>query len=426
MQRPESIQFTSLRNGDSVIDLHEPFLERASKREDENKANCALAAFLSLRVVDQLGCPTADWREVSDQIQGAARCLQELAPEFPEVGHLDNILRATEAAHDTGQFEPLWSTLSTFASWLERRLQLSEALDVLDTALRLANDRDDAATIALSLHHGRVLRMAGRLSEATASYAAAGDLAKQQGDTHSEFLSRIGRGIVLQKLGNLPGAEDMLEKVRQEAERLGDQDAEARANHDLAATYIRQERAARAVSFAFRAFQLYDEPVQKQRALSDLGVALQMLGHYSAARDAYELVLVSDVSLEIRLNTTLELLELAALTEDRVSFERLRREIERADVELPPDAHVDFEIKMGVSLASFGKRHKAERYLRSAIRHAEEHHLNDYLFRAEAALKELPTDRGKEIPSAEKVAWADRYPDVVAVAEQLHALRIGT
>jgi tetratricopeptide (TPR) repeat protein len=424
MHRPEPDPSGALNRGDPV-DLHEPFLERATKSGAE-KTNCALGAFLALRVVDRLAGLPADWREVSDQIQSALRYLQGLPPEFAEVGHLDNILRAAEAAHDTEQFEPLWSTLSTFANWLERRLQLGESLDVLETALRVSKGRDEAATVALFLHRGRVLRMAGRLTEATASYAAAGNMAKEYGDTHSELLSRIGRGIVLQKLGNLPGAEEILDEVRRDAEQLSDRDAEARANHDLAATYIRQDRAARAVIFAFRAFQLYHEPVQKERALSDLGVALQMLGHYSAARDAYELVLAGDLSLEVRLNTMLELLELAALTQDRVSFERLRREIEGADIELPPDARVDYEIKMGVSLASFGKCRKAERYLRRAIQDAEEYNLNDYLFRAEAALRELHSGQRPEVPPAGNVDWASRYPDVVAVADQLSALRVGT
>jgi tetratricopeptide (TPR) repeat protein len=287
--------------------------------------------------------------------------------------------------------------------------------------------RDDTAAISTYLHRGRVLRLAGRLNEASASYAAAGDLALWQGDTHSELLSRIGRGIVLQKLGNLPAAARLFTDVLADARRGGDQDAQARASHDLAVTLHRQNRTAQAVGFAFQAYRLYEERENKQRALSDVGMILQALGHYSAARDAYELVLAQDIPVGMRINTKLELLELEAVTQNRVAFERRRRELAMIGAELPPDAQVDFEIKLGGGLASFGERRQARRHLQKAVQHAEEYRLNDYLFRAETALRELDNDHDSATPPApaEVPAWDEHYPEVGAVAEQLHALRAG-
>jgi tetratricopeptide (TPR) repeat protein len=258
------------------------------------------------------------------------------------------------------------------------------------------------------------------LDEATRSYAAGGELARRIGDRHSERLSRIGRAIVLQKLGNLPESEKMLREVLADASRDGDRDAEARSRHDLAATLSHQGRAAEAVPLVYQAFCLYERVLDRQRALSDLGMALKRLGHYRAAEDAFHVVLSCQGSPVIRVNTMLELLEISAATRNRVSFERWRRDLGALEESMPPEVRVEYEIELGRGFAAFGQLQRGAGYLEAAIRRAEGHKLNECLFRAEAALNGLAK---QPEPPTETVGWADD-PAVSDVANELHQLRV--
>jgi tetratricopeptide (TPR) repeat protein len=257
---------------------------------------------------------------------------------------------------------------------------------VLETAMNLSDGREAEEEVATYLQRGRVLRLAGRFDEARESYTVAGDLATAISDKHSELLSRIGQAIVSQKVGNLPEAERMLREVLQEARATGDRDAEARACHDLGNVLENLGRASEAVPLIYRAFEFYRQQLHKLRALSDLGTVLKTMHMYGAAEDAFLLVVQSDAPPETRTNTILELVEISALRKDRLAFERWRREAQ-AGVVSSPYLHVDFEFKVGIGLTSFGLRASAEKYLRNALRRAEEHGLNHYVFRAEAALK---------------------------------------
>jgi tetratricopeptide (TPR) repeat protein len=409
---------------DVPANLHAPFLERAEPGRNAASEQ-ALGAFLTMRVIDQFADSPREAAALSHQIRATTDFLRNLHPQTNEICHLEQIVSAAETAHQSGETWLLWSPLTTFAAWLERQLRLAEALDVLDTALRVAKSlRDSGAAMSMELQRGRVLRCAGRAREATQAYAAAGELATEHGDTHTELLSRIGRGIVLRQVGNLPAAERLLTEVYDDALALRDRDAQARSQHDLAVNHVLQERPDEAVVAAYRAYQTYDESENKQRALADLGTALERLGHYTAAKDAFELVLAGSIPMGMRVRIVLELLGLAATTQDRVSFELRRREIEAVDAELPPSTMVDYEIKMGCGLVAFGRQQKAKKYLESAIRRAEEHHLNESLFRAETALRDIDA-RATEKPSApQHVDWEQSYPDVSEVADALHALLI--
>lgn len=405
--------------------LHAPFLERAEPGGSAASEQ-ALAAFLTLRVVDQFGLEHVDGDALMQQIRATLNFLSNVYPPSTETGHLEQIARAAETAHLTGGCHLLWSPLSTFAAWLERQFRLTEALDVLDTALRAAAGQCDEAGIkAVQLHRGRVLRTIGRHSEATEAYAAAGELGTATGDVQTELLSRIGRGIVQRQLGNLPEAAEVFKQVYNDAVIAGNQDAQARALHDLAANYLYQEQPDEAVKCAYQAFELYEESENKQRALADLGTALEHLGHYSAAKDAFELILSRPVSTAMRIRIVLELLGVATTTGDRMSFELRRREIDALDVELPPSTSVDYDIKLGMGLASFGQASKAAKHLESAVALAEEHSLNEYLFRAEALLDNVHEGVVEEEPVVElSVDWERSHPEVAEVADALHSMLV--
>jgi tetratricopeptide (TPR) repeat protein len=278
--------------------------------------------------------------------------------------------------------------------------------------------------VAAHLQRGRVLRLAGRFGDATQAYATAGEMANLSGDRRSEMVSRIGRAIVMQKTGDLPRSERELRTVLNEAQRLDDRFVEARAFHDLAMTAHLMQRPSEAVGLAFRAFTLYDEVAQRARALSDVGLFLKELGHYAAAREAFLHVLDIEPGAEIRINTTLELFELTALVQDRVGFERFHRELQSAYDHMPPDERVDYEMKLGAGLASFGATADAIGRLERALRLAEEYRLGQRVFEAERLLNETRAGRvAFESPPPPAEAWPASEPELRETIEELYALR---
>ncbi|NIM48130.1 MAG: hypothetical protein GTN78_20625 [Gemmatimonadales bacterium] len=403
--------------------LHEPFLERAAESDAESSSR-ALGAFLTMRLVDQFDQDRNPIRPeaLAYQIRATRDYLRDLHPPTVEVNHLGELVRVADGIRQSRAVQLLVPPLLAFAFWLEQELRVDEALDVLETGLRLCGGSLSEEAIAARLQLGRVLRLAGRLEEAGQSYTSAGQLAAEAGDTHSEFLSRIGCAVVAQRAGNLPQSESMLKKVLAESSKLEDRDAEARACHDLANTMDLSGRTEEGIPLVFRAFELYEQPLQKVRALHDLGVLLKTLGHYAAAEDAFTLVVQSDAPPEICVNTTNELLEIAVLIGDRIAFERRRREAE-SKVGLSPYLLVDFELKVGVGFAAFGHPSKAEKYLSSAVEHAEEHHLNQLLFQAEAALRQLREGGRVRAEEHKEADRPDAHPEVEAVADRLQELR---
>jgi tetratricopeptide (TPR) repeat protein len=415
----------SRRQSDNSNSFHEAFLARAANAGEQRAKARALGAFLTLRLVDQfgkVGAPNLGAESLDYQLQAASDFVSQLFPRTVEVNHLTEIVRVAEGVARTESVRILWPPLLAFGYWLEHHLRLDEALDVLDTALRLSDGRTAEEEVATQLQRARVLRKAGRLSEASESYAHAGGLAIALADHRSELRSRIGRAIVLQKTGNLPESERVLREVLADARALGDCDAEAQACHDLAVALALREQFAEAIPFAFRAYELYEHPTHKARALNDTGSLFKELGHYSAAKDALMVTVGGCPSTEVVLRAKLELLDVSALIGDRVSFERWRREL-RADRSLmPPDIQVDLATKVGVGLAGFGRTADAEAELKRAIVVAEEHGLGEGLFRAERGLQEVREGRARRVDAAALPLASQPSPDVQRTIDSLRTL----
>jgi tetratricopeptide (TPR) repeat protein len=401
--------------------LHEPFLERAQRSDIDQRA--ALAGFLTLRLVDQFAAhripPHPD--ALAYQCNATSEFLREFDPPATEVNHLVEVVRLAQETKPS-DVRLLWPPLMAYAYWLEQELRLDEALDVLDTVMRLDTEGVDEEVIACCLQRGRTLRQLGRFDDAQESYRTAGSLAEQRGDTHSELLSRIGRGIVLERLGNLPASEETLTSALEEARRIGDQDARARASHDLANTYGRMQRTADAVPLLYAAYQTYDERLKKLRALSDLGVIFKQLGRLGAAEDAFTVVASGDIPRDMRVTAALELIETSASKGDRLAFERWKR-LAEPDVHTSPYLSVDYNLKVGLAFERFGNRERSLKCLERARELADQHGLHQYSFEAERCLHSI-RDR-ESAANPQPPDHADAYRDDVSeVAEEVQRLRL--
>ncbi len=376
--------------------FHEPFLSRAQRSESTLEQRRALGAFLTLRLVDQFAR-----KQESEEARAGLRYQMKSTREYVEMlpsnavdnEHQRHIVAACDRVIDADSRHSLWPPMLAYGFWLEKDLQLLEALDVLVTILRLYDGTNARDYLAATRQQARVLRLLGRFDEAHDAYDRGERLAVGTGDQHSAFVLRIGRAILHQKRGNLPESERQLRKVAADAEEAGDTAARAMATHDLAIALHLAERTADAVPMAFLAYELYEDRLGRQRALSDTGVLLKEMGHLDAARRALHAVLEENPSREVRSRAVLELLEVSARTGDRFSFERWRREAETLRDALPVDEVCNLEFALGTGLAAFGSTGAGERHLENAIALAEQAGLGERLFAAEKALHELQERR---------------------------------
>jgi tetratricopeptide (TPR) repeat protein len=358
------------------------------------------------------------------QLRAAANFLNDLHPQTKVVSHLREIVRVAYCALQSRNTGLLWAPLLAFAYWLENELRLDESMDVLDTTLRL-REGDQGDHVAAHLQRGRVLRSAGRFLEARHAYNEGGRLARGIGDLRSEMISRIGSAWVTLKAGDIPAAEGELRDVLAQSRTTGDVFVEARAQHDLAAVLFYAGRTAQAIPLAYKAFELYEEPAQRARALNDVGVFLKEMGHYAGAKQAFVAVIQGEPPAELRVKTELELVALSAAVQDRVGFERWRRPLDAASDRLPPEERIELDIKVGTGLLMFGHTEEGINRLRRAQVSAEQFKFGQRIFEIEQLMFEIREGTGIASAQSLQSDASTETPEFQQVIEDLHALGAG-
>ena len=229
----------------------------------------------------------------------------------------------------------------------------------------------------------------------------------------------------MKQLGNLPGSERALRGILQDAREAGDIEAQARAHHDLGAVLVHMEQTPQAIEHLYQAFELYERPAQKYRALSDLGEGLRRQGRLAAARDAFTVVLRHGKTEELRASAMIALLELSAQMRDRVGFTGWKRQIGAIAGELPADRQVLFHLQLGLGCAGFGQMRAAERALHKAAAIAEQHELNEYAFQVEAALAALKKTSAPNVVEDVAAVEAENSEELAEIAGKLQVLSAG-
>ena len=400
------------RHGDIVA--YAPFLQRARSGDSTSDpvARGALGAYLVLRLLDRvLGDPAGvDADGVRWQLQSTQRYVQELQASEPEPAHLLGLVEAVTL--DPAQRNPvLRLSLIAYAFYLEQEGRYEEALEVLNVASATHEQSrlPSSEFVSVALQIARLNRHLARWDEAVRCYRAAGAQALQNSDVRAAFLARLGEANVRRGQGDLPGARASVEAVIHDAVEAGETDVEARAYHDLAAVLDRMGLPHEAAAAGFRAFELYQDPADRCRALGDLGVFLRALGAVEAARYAFETVLREAQGWPVRINALIGLMELEAGAGNRIGFQRRMNEAKALESQMAPSMGVDFRFNAGLGLARFGYTERARTYLRSAQALSEEYRLHAWSFRVERVLRDLA-----DCP--ESLAGA-RLPEPTATAE---------
>ncbi len=396
--------------------MHEPFLERLADQRYQERAACTLGAFLVMRLVDRYAVEAGytDPDALAYQESSALEYVLKLDPENAETGHLVELIRVSNQVRMRGSRKLLWAPLLAYAYWLEQELRLKEALDVVETALRMNDGTAPEKEVAALLQQARIQRLMGYFDLARESYKGARERAELLGDTHGVLLARIGDAIVLRQKGNLPASERVLVKVLNDAERLGDQDAQARAHHDLGVLAANRLAYEESLDHLFKAFDMYVDTESKLRALSDAGEVLKRLGEFSVARDAFTAVVNRSQAADTRAVAEIALMELSALSGHRLEFLRRKTVLQDGVDSLPPERRTDFYLQAGLGYARFGQVRLARKHLDTALELAESLSLTEYIFRAETALAWL-TRNPKEVDSA---------PDEAAESVRSHRVKL--
>jgi tetratricopeptide (TPR) repeat protein len=366
---------------------HAAFLRRlaGAPSSDAVESRLGQGAFLVLRLVDLLEYQEPAYGDAFHYQHAAAeRFCHELPGDRTETAHLIDLIRSAAAARHEQDVRLVLPALLAYGHHLEDELRLAEALDVLETAVRVGGAAfRPADAIAVRLRTARVLRKLNAFDQAEELYGQAEALATTGGDRHSLLLSRIGRAYTPLGRGNLLEAERRLLAVLEYAEACGDRYGQALAHQGLGVVLSTGGRATDAIPHTWRAFELYEDDLSRARALGDLGTMLLIVGDAVGAERALTEVVRRGTTHEVVSNAMIELMHCASYRRDRVGFERWRERCEARVDRMPGNMRVDFQLKAGVGRARFGQFDRAEALLTSALNLAEAAGLHEFVFRIE-------------------------------------------
>ena len=402
---------------------HAVFLRRLAGARSATSADARLGngAFLALRLVDLLGPGRGPAHADVFRYQHAAteRVCRELPADRPETSHLTCLVRAVADGFQEQDARIAVPALLAYAHYLENELRLEEALDVLESLLRVTDERlGQSDAVATHLRVGRVNRKLNRFAEADAAYSVAGELATTVADIHGAFLSRVGRAISVQARGNLAAAEQSFREIAAEAHGVEEREIQAHAEHALGTTLLLRGQVADGIVHLWHAFETYDDEASSLRALNDLGVMLLAVGRVDDAERALTEVVRRGGARDNVSNALIELMHCASYRRDRMGFERRRAECESRSKEMPPNILADFHLKAGIGSARFGNFRKAQVQLSAALNIAVESSLNELVFRIERIMAGLrdcaPNSETKQQSAAEPAVLTDALQEVSA------------
>ena len=397
---------------------HAVFLERATNELPTSAAvRLGQGAFLVLRLVDLLAPdrePPTSPEVFRYQSAATERYCAELGPLGAEVAHLQGLVRNVQDVYAHQDARLITPALLAYAHYLEDDGHYVEALDVLETLLRVAERQmRDADRIATALRVGRVNRKMHRFDEAERWYTEAGDLASRVGDRFSVLLSRLGHANALQYRGNLAESERTYWSILADAQGEGSPQAEARAEHGLGSVLLHRGQPGEAIPHLWRSIEIYDDEASRLRAFQDLGIGLLSLGDADGAERALMQVVGRAPAADNLNNAMIELMNCASYRRDRIGFERWRERCQGALPTMAPNIHADFLLKAGIGLARFGNFPKAERLMEEALVIASEHKLRAHEFKIErikgglndcVACQGTPTETVLQTPAVREVS----------------------
>jgi tetratricopeptide (TPR) repeat protein len=290
------------------------------------------------------------------------------------------------------------------------------AADVHRTIIAHAHPVEEAdLVISASMQLGACLRPLAAWDEAATAYARAACVAAMSGDIVNVLRARISEANLSIDRGNLPHAQALLEETIRESSANRLTEVKSLAMHARAEVAIKRGDFEVAIAMAYEALEGLTAPVARDRVLADIAVAFYELGMRSSARDAYLILAATAQEQYSRWVAVINLMECAAAEGREPMFEQYRREL--ADSSLPVTLACQYHYFVGQGFSLFGRTAQAKTALERAIELAEQHHINEVLFKAEQSLEAL-RDGGVVI-----IANAPEFSPTPEVERVAHAVR---
>jgi tetratricopeptide (TPR) repeat protein len=279
------------------------------------------------------------------------------------------------------------------------------AADVFRTVVAHTHPAEEP-DLAIDAHMqlGYCTRLTGDLDGAGVAYRAAGRVAARIGDMVKMLRAQIADAKLALTRGNLPEAERLLDATITQARAHKLTEVHAVALHDRGGVAHARGQYQVAIRYAYEALEGTTNPEARDRVLSDIAAAFIDLGVRSAARDALLVLAATAQAQYSRWLATINLIEVAALDQREPVFEQYRREL--VDASLPPTLQVWYFLAVGEGYRAFSRLDQARTALARAVDLSAKHRLNQEMFRAEKALREIeaglavPPTATTEAPSA--------------------------
>lgn len=306
-------------------------------------------------------------------------------------GLLTSVVDAMQAAGMPGAAR-VAPRLMAYGSALQYDAEWALAADVYHTVLTHAAPLDDTdVVIAANMQLGRCYRLLAQWDDAVLAYGTGGQIAALTGDLVNVVKARIAEGKIALDRGNMPRAEEILDDAVARAEEAGFTQIRAMALHDRAVVAYRRQDYERAIAFGYEALSMNTDQLERDRVLGDLAAFFAEMGLRSVARDAYLILAATAQEQYVRWSSAINLMSIAAHLGSEPLFEQQRRAL--AIAPLTPELAARYHLYAGNGYRLLGRLQPARGALERAIHLAEEHGLNELLFRAEQELSEVH-DRG--------------------------------
>ncbi len=355
---------------------------------DADRVRAVQARFLVARLVRTL--VDEDLVLPNDQRAEQARAARADLQEVDHSEELPLLLRTLDH-YEAGESSPLLSVVLELGAAAERQDHISGALELYECAFEIAAAFGEAEpAIRAARMSGRASRRQAEWEQADAWYEVALAIARGSGLETLAARSLAGLGLIRRERGNLPAARGRLSEALSVAESAGDRETLASIHHDLMGLEQLAGDLDAALRYGWQAVNRYESELGRSRCMAGLAGVLLEMGDWSAAEDAYRLVIASSDELYYRVYAYDGLAYVGALRGDASAFDHWTGQSDEAGWESGPRAaKAEILCFRGIGCRSLGRTDDAIAWLERAVAFADAHGFSRVLFRAESALGEL-------------------------------------
>lgn len=311
---------------------------------------------------------------------GIVQAAHDLPLSNPEAAHLREIARAGNAKANN-----LHRALVDYVKWLTHVGQNPAATYFAEVARDLAGDYVSAD---LLIELATLYRLASDYDAAWATWTALEALGTRMGNEEHCLRALNGKGLILQRRGNLPLAEHTFRLVRSGA--LVNLELRGHGSTNLGCTLERMGRLPEAIEAHWEAFQTYPPhcPRDKWYALLNVAVAMRLQGQLVAADNALWLVERRCHNWLLETTAKIERLDVATMLVDRLEMQRLGMELQVRLPKMQPDVRLDYYYRLGLWAQREGRN--PDRYFNHALSLAERYRLGEWENKVLRARSETP------------------------------------